>query len=226
MKLEFLPEKALLLGDSLVVADLHIGFEEAMVREGNYVPKLLDRVVSSISRVLKRERPRRLVINGDLKHSFVPAWRERRELEAFFDGLSSYLGEIVLVRGNHDVGVGWIRKLGVEIVDSLELGRWKLVHGHRLEEGERFIIGHEHPAVRLRDEVGASVKVPVFLRGERLIVLPAFSPWAYGNDVTREIVSPFLRKFDVSKLRVLVPIEGEVLDFGELGRLTRVMRGL
>jgi metallophosphoesterase superfamily enzyme len=112
----------------------------------------------------------------------------------------------------------------VEIVDRLELHGWTIVHGHRLEDGERFIIGHEHPAIRLRDEVGASVKVPAFLWGEQLIVLPAFSPWAHGNDVTRGPVSPFLARFDVSRLRVLVPIEDEILDFGELGKLTEALR--
>lgn len=226
MPMKFLPEKALLLRGSLVVADLHIGFEGAMAREGNYVPSLFERMTSSLAAILERERPKRLVIDGDLKHSFIPEWREREELKAFFERVEGYVGEVILVRGNHDVGLSWLRELGVEVVESLELGRWKLVHGHRLEEGERFIIGHEHPAIRLRDEVGASVKVPVFLKGEGLIVLPAFSPWAYGNDVTREIVSPFLRSFDTSKFRVLVPLEGELLDFGELGRLIEAIKRL
>lgn len=226
MKVRFLPEKAILVGNSLILADLHIGFEEAMVREGHYIPKLLDGLISSLRSILEREKPRRLIVDGDLKHSFVPMKREMRELRAFFEGIEGLVDEIILVLGNHDVGVLWLRELGVEIIDELELSGWKLVHGHKLEEGERFIIGHEHPAIRLRDEVGATIKVPAFLEGEELIVLPAFSPWAYGNDVTREIVSPFLRKFDTSKLRVLVPVEGEVLDFGELGKLVEALRRL
>lgn len=127
------------------------------------------------------------------------------------------------MRGNHDVGISWLRELGVEVVDELDVGKWKLVHGHKLVEGERFILGHEHPAIRLRDEVGALVKVPAFLVSDELIVLPAFSPWAYGNDVLREVVSPFLRAYDVSKARVLVPLGDEILDFGELGRLSGII---
>ena len=113
----------------------------------------------------------------------------------------------------------------MEIVDELEISGWKLVHGHKPVEGERFIIGHEHPAIRLRDEVGAILKVPAFLFGERLIVLPAFSPWAYGNDVLREVVSPFLR-FYREDFRVVVPVEGELLDFGRLSRLREVLKRL
>jgi len=224
MKFRFLPGKALRAGNALIVADLHIGFEEAMASEGHYVPKLLDEIISSLQELIEREKPKRLIINGDLKHSFVPLKREMRELRAFFYGINGLVDETILIRGNHDVGVLWLKELGVEVVDELELSGWKLVHGHRLEKGERFIIGHEHPAIRLRDEVGAAVKVPAFLAGEELIVLPAFSPWAYGNDVTREIVSPFLRKFDTSKLRVLVPLGDEVLGFGELGKLMEALK--
>ncbi|EEB74789.1 metallophosphoesterase [Thermococcus sp. AM4] len=226
MRVELLPQKALRIGSTLLVADLHVGFEAAMAEEGNYVPSLLRKMVADLRSLLLAGKFRRLVINGDLKHSFVPVRRERRELRAFFEGIEGLVDEIILVRGNHDVGITWLRELGVEIVDSLELAGWTVLHGHRLEEGERFIIGHEHPAIRLRDEVGASVKVPIFLRGDELIVLPAFSPWAYGNDVTREIVSPFLRKFETDSMRVIVPLENELLDFGELGKLKKTLRAL
>ncbi|ASJ08764.1 metallophosphoesterase [Thermococcus siculi] len=221
-----LPGKALRLGRTLVIADLHLGYEVSMAREGFYLPRVFHEVVASLKTLLERERPKRLVIDGDLKHSFVPEWREREELKAFVEAVSPLVGEIVLVRGNHDVGTLWLRELGVEMVDELELHGWKIVHGHKLAEGERFIIGHEHPAIRLRDEVGALVKVPIFLVDERLVVLPAFSPWAYGNDVLRDIVSPFLRAYDVSRARVLVTLEDELLDFGELGKLSKVLRDM
>ncbi|ASJ10090.1 metallophosphoesterase [Thermococcus sp. P6] len=226
MNFKPLPEKALKLGSYLIVADLHLGYEVSMAREGFYLPRVFHEVVGKLKGLLKREKPKGLIVNGDLKHSFVPEWRERKELKAFVDEISPMVEEIILVRGNHDVGILWLRELGVEIVDELEIGGWKLVHGHKLLEDERFIIGHEHPAVRLRDEVGALVKVPVFLVGESLVVLPAFSPWAYGNDVLREIVSPFLRRYDPLDMRVLVPLERELLDFGRLGDLVRVMNSL
>ncbi|ASI99827.1 metallophosphoesterase [Thermococcus celer] len=221
-----LPGKALRLGNALVVADLHLGYEVSMAREGFYLPRVFHEVVANLKKLLRAERPKRLVIDGDLKHSFVPEWREKEELRAFVEEVSPMVEEIVLVRGNHDVGTLWLRELGVEVVDELELKGWKLVHGHKLVEGERFIIGHEHPAIRLRDEVGAIVKVPVFLMGEELVVLPAFSPWAYGNDVLREIVSPFLREYDPASARVLVPVDQELLDFGRLRDLSRALSSI
>ncbi|ASA77113.1 metallophosphoesterase [Thermococcus sp. 5-4] len=221
-----LPGKALKLGRALIIADLHLGYEVSMAREGFYLPRVFNEVVGRLRSLLERERPKILVVDGDLKHSFVPEWREREELRAFVEEVGPLVDELILVKGNHDVGTLWLRELGVEIVDEFELAGWKLVHGHKLVDGERFIIGHEHPSIRLRDEVGALVKVPVFLMGEKLIVLPAFSPWAYGNDVLREIVSPFLRAYDVSSARVLVPLDEELLDFGRLADLSRVLGSL
>ncbi|WP_456367323.1 metallophosphoesterase [Thermococcus sp.] len=225
MRIVPLPEKALKLGRDMVIADVHLGYEIAMARDGFYLPSVFYEVLKVIRSVIEREKPRRLIINGDLKHSFVPERRERIELRTFVENVSPLVSEIILIRGNHDVGVQWLRELGVEIADELELGGWKLVHGHKLVEGEKFIIGHEHPAIRLRDEVGAIVKVSAFLIGKRLIVLPAFSPWAYGNDVLREIVSPFLRYIN-EDFRVLVPVDNEILDFGTLSKLREFLKRL
>ncbi|AIF69756.1 hypothetical protein PAP_06805 [Palaeococcus pacificus DY20341] len=224
MRLKPLPQKALKLGNNLIIADLHLGYEEALVREGNYIPKAFQEILDDLNSLLMKEKPKRLIINGDLKHSFVPFKREKLELKTFFEEVSPLVKEIVVVKGNHDVGIGWIRELGIEIMDHLELRGWTVVHGDKLVDGERFIIGHEHPAVRLRDEVGALIKVPVFLVDAKLIVLPAFTPWAYGNDVSREIISPFLKKFDTKRAKVLVPLEDEVLDFGEMGTLFEALK--
>lgn len=223
MKPSPLPEKALKLGKNLIIADLHLGYEISMAREGFYLPRVFQEVVESLKNLIEKEKPKRLIINGDLKHSFIPEWREREELRAFFENINPLVNEIVLIRGNHDVGVGWVKKFGVDVLDELEVGEWKLVHGHKLVEGEKFIIGHEHPAIRIRDEVGATIKTPAFLIGERLIVVPAFSPWAYGNDVFREVVSPFMHAIK-EDFRVLVPLEEELLDFGRLSKLSEILK--
>ncbi|RLF86434.1 metallophosphoesterase [Thermococci archaeon] len=221
---ELLPQKGLRIGNSIVIADLHIGYEESMAKEGVYLPKVFKQMLDSIVALLREERPKRLIINGDLKHSFIPLRREKFELKAFFEHTLPFVEEVIVVRGNHDVGISWVRELGVEIVDEIDIKGWKIVHGHKLVEGEKFIIGHEHPAIRLRDEVGALIKVPIFLVGETLIVLPAFSPWAYGNDVLREIVSPFLKHIKLSSFEVFVPLEKELLSFGKLDDLIRALQ--
>ncbi|HIP75155.1 MAG TPA: metallophosphoesterase [Thermococcus paralvinellae] len=224
MKPQPLPQKALKLGSNLIIADLHLGYEESLAREGAYLPKVFEEVVKSLKALLLKEKPKRLIINGDLKHSFVPFKRERLELKAFFDEIQPLVNEIVVVRGNHDVGITWVKELDVEIADMLELRGWTVVHGHQIVEGERFIMGHEHPAIRLRDEVGALIKVPVFLLSDNFIVLPAFTPWAYGSDILREIVSPLLLKLNIGNAKVMVPTGDELLYFSMLDKLKNVLR--
>ncbi|AEC52800.1 hypothetical protein PNA2_1886 [Pyrococcus sp. NA2] len=227
MRVKLLPSKAVMLGKTLVIADIHIGFEEVALKEGVYIPKLLTEVIDTVKSEISRMNAERLVINGDLKHSFTPLKREFFEVGTFLKEISEVVSEIVLVKGNHDTGIEWIRRYGVEIVDSLEIGKWTITHGHRLVEGENFIIGHEHPSIRLRDEVGAVIKVPVFLKGENVIVLPAFSPWAYGNDLTiNNPISPILQGKDIWGMEVVVSTGEEVLNFGKLGLLIEVMKRL
>lgn len=224
MSLQLLPQKAIKLGNTLIIADLHLGFEESLAREGAYLPKAFDEMVSSLKGLLIKEKPKTLIINGDLKHSFIPFKRERLELRAFLEEIFPLVSKIIVVKGNHDVGISWIKEFGVEIVEKLEIKGYTITHGHQLIEGEKFIIGHEHPAIRLRDEVGALIKVPIFLISEDLIVLPAFTPWAYGNDILREIISPYLEKFDIRTSKILVPLEDEILDFGTLKKLIEALR--
>ncbi|ASJ16251.1 metallophosphoesterase [Thermococcus chitonophagus] len=227
MQPRIIPEKGVILGDYLIIADLHIGFEEALVKGGKYVPRLLGEVINQVISMGERYRVDKLIINGDLKHSFIPERREFIEISTFLESILKEFSEIIVVKGNHDTGINWIRKFGVEVVESVEVMGWTIVHGHKECDCERVIIGHEHPAIRLRDEVGATVKVPAFLRRENIVVLPAFSPWAYGNDLTlNEPISPILKNADITQLEVLIPVESEVLSFGKFGELIEALKGL
>lgn len=77
-----------------------------------------------------------LIINGDFKYLFVFEWWEKIEFRIFFEEVFFLVLEIVLVRGNYDVGVFWLKEFGVEIVDEFEIGRWKFVYGYKFVEGE------------------------------------------------------------------------------------------
>ncbi|NJE50091.1 metallophosphoesterase, partial [Thermococcus sp. 9N3] len=70
MKIEFLPQKAIKIKDNLIIADLHLGYEESLVQEGIYLPKAFNQMLTLLKGLVLREQPRRLIINGDLKHSF------------------------------------------------------------------------------------------------------------------------------------------------------------
>src|SRR5207247_10326233 len=89
-------------------------------------------------------------------------------------------------------------------------------------------MGHEHPAVKLKDELGATVSVPAFLVTERLVVLPAFSPLALGVDVSSSpYLSPILNRTPIDDERVIGVDEKEgLLDFGPVSRLKSIRGAL
>lgn len=212
-----LRERALWMPDTsvLVVADIHLGYESDLFDEPFYPRMQFEDVAKRMKVLIRRYSPENVIIDGDLKHEFSSMpYGEFRDAEDFLD----LLGErrIVLVRGNHDNFIaGYLRKRGVEVVNSLELGRFFFVHGHKdakIPENKVVIMGHEHPVITVNDEVGARAVFPCFFVGERLILLPAFSKISGGTDILerRNFLSPLLSsgKLNTDKGRIFA-ISGE-----------------
>ncbi len=225
-KLKLSPERAVIFEDVAVIADLHLGIENAMVEKGVTIPELqFDEVLGRVLKIIERYRVRKIVIAGDLKHEFgrnLPL--EWRDVSRFLESLKD-LVEVEVVRGNHDNFLPVIlSKYGLELKEETTLGDWKVVHGHREVEGERIIMGHEHPAVKIRHG-GAIYSFPCFLhaRNEKeILVLPAQSSLSPGTDVLTadSFLSPLL-SFEM-EIDVYA-VEDEVYYLGELKRLKTVV---
>jgi len=155
----------------------------------------------------QKERVETVVLNGDIKHAFHHAseqeWVESMDLIEY---LKENANEIVLVKGNHDTFLGPIAQWEqVHAVPEYFLPKEKIlfVHGHKIIRTPQFakaktlVIGHEHPAVSLRD--GAKVeKYKCFLKGKfegkTIIVMPSFSALSEGTDILQAgKLSPFLQ---------------------------------
>jgi len=197
--------------DSLIIADLHLGFEESIASKGFYVPYVqLNKIIEKLKQVLALVKPSRVIINGDIKHEFGRLLRqEREEVIKLVEFLrSNKIHYITVVRGNHDNFISYIlEKLGVGFVDVLTLNSIVLTHGHldlepNLLKGELIIIGHEHPAVILRDELGTAHKFSCLAIGElntgqKVLIMPSLSIYAAGNVLTpnrESYLSPLIRK--------------------------------
>ncbi|MBD3309928.1 phosphoesterase [Candidatus Woesearchaeota archaeon] len=150
---------ALKVKDTLVIADVHIGYEEALNKQGFMIPRFQFKdVMKRLESILEEAKPSTIVINGDLKHEFGRiSDQEWRETLRFLDLCARY-AKVILVRGNHDTVLGPIAdKRKVKVVDYHQIsapGEEILVlHGDQLPrkmpDCNTIIIGHEHPAVRL-----------------------------------------------------------------------------
>ncbi|MCE4625539.1 MAG: metallophosphoesterase [Desulfurococcales archaeon] len=193
--------------DAVVVADLHLGYEESMAKQGVFLPRLqLRKALKHISKAQRVTGAKRLIIDGDLKHEFSKLLKSEKLESAKLISTAFQLGfrEIILVRGNHDNYIKpIIESLGGEVVEDLEDGDILLTHGHKKAEtdAEVIIIGHEHPSISVSIG-GAKARFPVFLiaplrSGSIVVVLPALGAYQTGNPVSLDwesYLSPIMRE--------------------------------
>ena len=219
---------ALFLEDSslLVIADLHLGYEGALLEQGVSIPRFQKNVMMErLKRLLAKYSPARILINGDFKHEFsknlVQEWDEVNE---FLDFILSQ-ADVELLRGNHDNFLKTIlAKKGLDLSTTSTVGGYTFAHGHREVSWKgTLVMGHEHPSLGLRDKIGATAKLPCFVVTPTVIVLPAFSPLALGTDVTTlDFISPPLRGVSAEEARIYaVEDKAGLLDFGMLKDIGR-----
>jgi putative SbcD/Mre11-related phosphoesterase len=219
----------------LVLGDIHIGYEEALNKQGILVPRFQFKdLIDRLTKIINETKPKTVLIIGDLKHEFgTISDQEWRETLKFLDFLGDHTEKIILVKGNHDTILGPIaKKRNVEIVDDYIVDNIAFVHGHKLrefaEEIDTIVIGHEHPAITIREGMRYET-FKCFLSGKygekTLIVLPSLFLMTEGTDILREeMLSPFLQQ-DLDGFHVfIVDDNGEVHDFGTVNNIKKLNR--
>lgn len=218
---------ALYLKDSrtLVLADLHIGFEEALAKQGVLVPRFQYKdMIDRFEQIFAKVQPRTVILNGDLKHEFGAITKQEwKETMRLFDYLSRKKVEIIVVKGNHDPNIGPLaEKKAVKVVKEHVLDGIVIAHGDTVPKSPEkvIIMGHEHPAVSLREQ-GRVEKFKCFLKGTYkkrvLIVQPSFNPCVEGTDITKELVlSPLISNVQDFEVFVVDDARKKTLAFGKV----------
>jgi hypothetical protein len=226
---------------TLVISDVHVGIEDALHREGLLLPRQhltkIQQRLEKIFRSLKitAENPfQRLIVNGDFRHQFGPlSKQESKESLALLRWLTEYTKILTLIEGNHDGKLDWLAEpfSNSEVKKSHLEDLFFFIHGDEIPENipnsaEWIIIGHEHPAISLRDPVTNRYEAfKCFLSGnfqdKKLLVQPSFNLLIQGTDLCKEeVLSPFLRKNSLGEFLVyLVDDTGKIFDFGPLKKL-------
>jgi len=206
---------------ALVIADYHAGLEVGLRREGVELRSRAEDRRAHLLGLLDTEDPERLVVLGDLGHAIGdPYGDERAELESLLAAIDV---PITVAKGNHDGDIeGLLEEFPGDVrltpTHGATLGDLGIVHGHTwpspaVLESEVVCVGHEHPVVRLEDEVGGHRMQRVWLRGEmvaapfeafhgrdidvdgELVVVPAFNDLSGGTWINvegQDFLAPFL----------------------------------
>lgn len=104
---------------------------------------------------------------------------------------------------------------------------WLLLHGDKPPRGaqlyDRCIIGHLHPSLPL----AARESAPAFLAADRLVVVPALTPYSCGLNVCSDDCLRALQTFGVRSrrgVRVVAAAQDVLYPFGELAQLREALR--
>ena len=64
----------------VVIGDLHIGWEVTLSQQGIHVPSQTSKMLERLKQIVQKEKPSRIVMLGDVKHSVTGAeleeWRD------------------------------------------------------------------------------------------------------------------------------------------------------
>ena len=211
---------------SLVLADIHIGYEESLNKQGILVPRFQFKdLIHRVERILSSVKIDTVIITGDLKHEFGKiSEQEWRETLKFLDLISRHSKKIILLKGNHDKILTPIAgKRDLEIKDHFMLDDIYLCHGDKIpldadfKKAKIVVIGHEHPAISFKERPADRFKC--FLKGrykrKALVVLPSFNLVTEGTDITKDsLLSPFLQQ-DLNRFEVWI-VGDKVRYFGKI----------
>jgi putative SbcD/Mre11-related phosphoesterase len=217
-------DRALAVGDALVVADLHAGMDE---ESGVELP-LGERedIVGRLRSLLDRFGPATVVVAGDLLHSFssVPAGVPDT-VAAIERAIREAGAHPVVTPGNHDTMLPSVWDGPTAEEHRLDDGT-VVCHGHErpTADAERYVVGHDHPTITVEGQ-----RRPCYLRGthrgSEVVMLPAFTRLAAGMTVDRaragDFQSPLVGDADV--LRPVVWADGEAFEFPPLGEFRRML---
>ncbi|MFB6179382.1 MAG: metallophosphoesterase [Halorientalis sp.] len=210
-------------GRALVVADYHAGLEVGLRYDGVELPSHADERRQAVVDLLDRTGVSHLVFLGDLAHAIGEAGdEERRELVSLFEAVTERVA-VTVVKGNHDGRIAeFAEREGFDVSvtpgHGQRFGSVGFAHGHTwpapdVLAADVLCVGHEHPKVRLEDDVGGARAERAWLRGPmapspfreyfdddleiegELVVFPGFNDLLGGTWINVEgqgFLAPFL----------------------------------
>ncbi|MFB0560552.1 MAG: metallophosphoesterase [Candidatus Lokiarchaeia archaeon] len=170
--LPIVDEPALLITFSgkkiLCITDLHLGYEFLLAQKGVVIPAQAEEMRVRILDLIERTNADYLIIIGDVKHNiFRISFSEWRGVARLLENISKQI-DVQITLGNHDVNLDLLLSKDIIVHSSKgvliedEDTKFGFIHGHAWPNSDLFqadyiIIGHNHPVIEMRDELGGEV---------------------------------------------------------------------
>lgn len=159
---------------TLIIADLHLGWEMNLARKGIHIPSQSHKILQKLLHLMSITHPKTLVVLGDVKDTIAKAESgEWKDIPEFFETLTTQISDIQIIRGNHDGNLEPLLPPTVRLhpSTSIALNTIGIFHGHTwpsrsLMNCTTLVMGHVHPTVAFRDHVGFLITMPVWVKAE------------------------------------------------------------
>jgi hypothetical protein len=159
---------------TLLIADPHLGWEMELQEKGIHVPSQTLKVLKKLIAIICEYKPDRLVILGDVKYTVVShVFGEWQDIPDFFRRLQDTIGNVAIVRGNHDANLEPLLPESIELLPATGtvIGDVGVFHGHKwpspvLLGCKTLVMGHLHPVVVFRDPAGFKMTRQVWMKAK------------------------------------------------------------
>src|SRR4030042_569826 len=159
---------------TVVIADLHIGWEMALSDERIHAPTQTPKLLNKLTVLVSECKPDAILILGDVKHTIATAeMREWQDVPNFFSELGKQVKTVQVIRGNHDGNLEPLLPESVTVLPAtgVTMGEVGFFHGHQwpsplLLKCKTIIMGHVHPVVAFRDPSGFKIIKQVWIKAD------------------------------------------------------------
>ncbi len=229
---------------SLVVTDLHIGFESILSSKNIFVGKntILQETIKELESIIESSKVNSLILLGDIKSSIKSiAKSEWDEIPLFFKKMNN-LVDTILVPGNHDANIQKLVPNEITLISStgLIVENTLLTHGHTLptenfSQVDRIIMGHVHPVFFQEESVLNGQQVWVSIKTEKqqifsstsgvldITIIPSFNKYFYATHKKKykRSISPIIEKIKKVHSAKIVTLDGTII--GDESMLNQVL---
>ena len=219
---------------SLIVTDLHIGFESKFESNKIFLGKntTINETISELESIIDSTKAESLILLGDVKSSIKSISKsEWNEVPLFFEKMNKKI-ETILIPGNHDANIQQLVPNGITQVSSngVVIENILLTHGHTMPSEnfshiDKIIMGHIHPVYFEEESVLNGQRVWISLKAEKekifpsasgqieITIVPSFNKYLYSTHKTKykKSISPIIEKIRNFSSAKIVTLDGTII---------------
>ena len=219
---------------SLVITDLHLGFEGNLSLNNVYLGKnkTVIETAEEIENIILKTKPDSLILLGDIKSGIKTITKTEWEtIPIFFEKITKLI-DTIIVPGNHDANIEKLVPNGITLASSkgIIIDDVLLTHGHTIpsenfSQVNTIVMGHVHPVFFQEESLinGKRVWVSIKCKKQKIfstrsgkleiIILPSFNRYFYATQKKyyKKSISPIIERVNEITSAKIVSLDGSII---------------